>query len=157
MKIEKINNELPKYINLFASYNSGVPSSGSSFAKICDAGSVTLFDAEGLQISWQAFGALPERAADAFAILDSMHHWLKIPAAKRNAVQIRFNKTYNKISVGFDCMTQCMAFNHTLNLDFTTWAQIEAVVHTCLEEFAKSWLQSPEANFYHDAKQVVGA
>ena len=86
-----------------------------------------------------------------------MHHWLKIPAYKRNAVQIRFNKTYNKISVGFDCMTQCMAFNHTLNLEFTTWGQVEAIVHSCLEEFAKSWLQTPEASFYHDAKEIIGA
>ena len=126
-------------------------------AKICDAGSVHLYDAEGLGVSWQAFGTLAERATEAFEILDSMHHWLKVPAAKRNAVQIRFNKTYNKISIGFDCMTQSMEFKHTLDLDFTTWGEVQAVIDACLEEFAKSWLQTPEQYFYHDAKQVVGA
>jgi hypothetical protein len=157
MNIEKLNNQLGNYINLFNSYNSGLTSDGASFAKICDAGSVTLYDAEGLRVAWQAFGTLAERATEAFGVLDSMHHWLKIPSTKRNAVQIRFNKTYNKISVGFDCMTQCMVFNHTLNLDFTTWGQVETIVHSCLEEFAKSWLQTPKASFYHDAKQIVGA
>ena len=116
------------------------------FAVACDMGSVMLYDAQGYQVQWQAFGnSIGDRAAKAFRILESMNNWLKLSAEDRESAIITITESEIVIETTnhFEIFSITQLAYENQFLFFTDVAtadseQIDRLVYAAMEEFAKN-------------------